>query len=134
MSLNYLLYIPPRSYTCWVFLFTIRFSFTDTGNSQNSRGREGTIFYSTLPLPLAHEHWGIYLQLCMWDDYLVFLIATLVFTRLLLDENFHLIELPSDWLFDDAVFICLLGGLVCYFSLIFSMWNLISRFDKKLYM
>ena len=31
---------------------------------------------------------------CMWDDYHAFLIATLVFTRLLLDEIYHLIELP----------------------------------------
>ena len=80
------------------FFFLSGFSFTDTDNSQDSKGREGTIFYSTLPLPPAHEHWDIYLQLCMWDDYHVFLIATLVFTRLLLDEIYHLIELPFDWL------------------------------------
>ena len=41
------------------------FSFADTDNSQDSRGREGTIFYSALPLPPAHEHSDIYLQLCM---------------------------------------------------------------------
>ena len=41
----------------------------ETGNSQDSRGREETIFYSVLPLPPAHEHPDIYLQLCMWDDY-----------------------------------------------------------------
>ena len=32
------------------------------------------------------EHSDIYLQLCMWDGYRTVLIATLVFTRLLLDE------------------------------------------------
>ena len=32
------------------------FSFTDTDDSQDSRGREGTTFYSTLPLPPAHKH------------------------------------------------------------------------------
>ena len=48
------------------------FSFTDTDNSQDSSGREGIIFYSTLPLPPAHEHSDIYLQLCMWDDYHIF--------------------------------------------------------------
>ena len=37
--------------------------------------------YSTLPLPPAHEHWDIFLQLCTWDDYHVFLIATLVFNQ-----------------------------------------------------
>ena len=65
--------------------FSIRVFFTDTDDSQDNRGRKGTIFYSSLPLPPAHEHSGIYLQLCMGDDYHVFLIATLVFTRLLLN-------------------------------------------------
>ena len=77
------------------YFFLSGFSSTDTDDSQDSRGREGTIFYSTLPLPPAHEHWDIYLQLCMWDDYHVFLIATLVFTRLLLDEIYHLIDTLS---------------------------------------
>ena len=62
--------------------FSIRVFVADTDDSQDSRGREGTIFYSTLPFPPTHEHWDIYLQLCIWDDYHVFLIATLVFTRL----------------------------------------------------
>ena len=49
----------------------------------------------------------IYLQLCMWDDYHIFLIASLVFTRLLLDEIYHLIELPF-WLIDDVTLsVCL---------------------------
>ena len=80
-------------------------------------GKEGTIVYSTLQLPPAHGHWKIYLQLCMWDDYHVFLIATLDFTRLLLDEIYHLIELLFDWLIDDAMFVCLLNELIlgfCY--------------------
>ena len=49
---------------CFFFFsfFLSGFSFTDTDNSQDSRGRERTIFYSTLPLPPAH----------------IFLIATLV--------------------------------------------------------
>ena len=95
--------------------FLSGFSFTDTDDSQDSKGREGTIFYSTLTLPPAHKHWDIYLQLCMWDDYHVFLIATLVFTRLLLDEIYHLIELPFDWLIDDAMFVCLLDELILDF-------------------
>ena len=36
--------------------FLSGFSFTNTDDSQDSRGREGSIFYSTLPLPPAHEH------------------------------------------------------------------------------
>ena len=34
--------------------FLSGFSFTVINISQDSRGREGTIFYSTLPLPTAH--------------------------------------------------------------------------------
>ena len=45
---------------------------------QSRKGGDHLLF--TIPLPPAHEHWDIYLQLCKWDDYHVFLIATLVFT------------------------------------------------------
>ena len=72
-------------------------SFTDTDDSEDSRGREGTFVYSALPLPPAHEHSDIHLKLCIWDDCLAFLIAILVFTRLLLDKIYHLTELPFDW-------------------------------------
>ena len=98
-----------------MFFFSVRVFFTDTDYSQDSRAREGTIFYSALPLPPVHEHWDIYLQLCLWDDYHVFLIATLVFTRLLLDEIYHIIELPFEWLIDDAMFVCLLDELILCF-------------------
>ena len=67
--------------------FLSGFSFTDTDDSQDSRGREGTI----LPLPPAHVHSDIYLQLCMPDDYHIYLITPLVFTRLLLDKIYNLI-------------------------------------------
>ena len=104
----------------FLFFFSIRVFFTDTEDSQNSRGREGTVFYSTLPPPSANEHWDIYLQLCMWDDYHIFLIAAFVFTRLLRDEIYHFIELPFEWLLDDTVFVCLLNELIlgfCYSDL-----------------
>ena len=74
------------------FFFLSGFSFTNTDDSQDSRGREGTVFYSILPLLPAHEHSDIYLELCRWDDYHIFLNAPLVFTRLLLDDIYHLIE------------------------------------------
>ena len=48
------------------------------------------------------------------------LIATLVFTRLLLDEIYHLVELPFEWLIDDAMFVCSLDELIlgiCYSDL-----------------
>ena len=38
----------PHSIVAWIFFFLSGFSFTDTDNSQDSRGREGTIlFHST---------------------------------------------------------------------------------------
>ena len=81
------------------FFFLSGFFFSQKDNSQDSRGRELTIFNSTLPLPPAHKHWDIYFQLCIWDDYHVFLIVTLVFTRGYLMRftvlsNYYL----SDWL------------------------------------
>ena len=41
---------------------------------------------------------SIYLQLCMWDDCHIYLIAPLVFARLPLHGIYHLIEIPFDWL------------------------------------
>ena len=62
ISTNYLVHIlnlpslqkksPKASETLYFFLSG--FSFTDTDDSQDRRGREGTIFYSSLPLLLAH--------------------------------------------------------------------------------
>ena len=77
--------------------------------------------FTGLPLPPTHEHWDIYLQLSMWDDYHVFLIATLVFTWQLLYKIYHVIELPFEWLNDDTImFVCLLDELIlgfCYSDL-----------------
>ena len=39
-----------------MYFSSIRVFFTYTDDSQDSRGREGTIFYSNLPLPPAYEH------------------------------------------------------------------------------
>ena len=82
------------------------------------------MLYSFLLLPPAYEHSAIYLQLCMWDDYHLFLIASFVTIRLLLDEFYHLIELLF-WLTDDAmlVSVCLLDSrfLLQYF-VIWSKW------------
>ena len=75
-------------------------------DSQDSSGREAIIFFSILPLPAAHEHWDIYLQLCIWDDYHVFLMATLVFTRLLLDviPAYRITIWVIDWWFNVYLF------------------------------
>ena len=98
---NCLLTQPSFCWQCQIsafFFFLSGLCFMNTDNSQDSRGREGTFFCSTLPLPPTHEHLDIYVQLCMWDDYHIFLITMLVFTRLLLDETYHLIKLLFDWL------------------------------------
>ena len=97
------------------FLF---FFFTGTDDLQDSKVREGTTFYSTLSLPPAHETSDTYLHLCMWDDYHVFLIATLMFTRLLLDDIYNLIELPIDW-----------WRNVCLFTWWFDSRFLLQQFD-----
>ena len=86
--------------------FSIRFFFSDTDESQDSRGRKETIFYSTLPFPPAHKHSDIYLQICMWDDYHIFLIAppgcySMRFTTL---SNYHLIDWWCD--VDSCLFTC----------------------------
>ena len=80
---------------------------------QQGKGRGPS--YSTLPLPPALEHSDI-LQLCMWDDYHIFLIAILVFTRLLLDDIYHLIELLLDWWcnFGFCLFACWINFRFCY--------------------
>ena len=96
----------------YLYFFLSGFSFTDTDDSQNSRGKEVTIFYS-------HEHSKIYLQLCMWDDYHIFLIATLVFTRLLLDEIYQFIELLFDWLIDWLMMWLLVDVILGFFYSLF---------------
>ena len=59
---------------------------------QQGKGGDHLLFHSTTFL--AHEHSGIYLELRMYYDYQLFLIAPLVFTRLVLDEIYHLIKIP----------------------------------------
>ena len=44
----------------WNIFFLSGFFFTGTGDSQDSRGREGVIFFYTLPLPPAQEQSDIY--------------------------------------------------------------------------
>ena len=73
-------------------------------------------------ISLYHFHLLIKIEtfICNTDDYHVSLIATLVFTRLLFDELYHLLELPFEWLIDDPVFVCLLDELIlgfCYSDL-----------------
>ena len=102
----------------YIYIFSIRAFFQTLtiqclkeSPDRKSRGREGITFYFTLPILPTHEHSDICLQLCMWDDYHVFLIATLVFIWLLLNEIYHLI----DWWCN-----------VCLFT-----WSCDYRFSKQ---
>ena len=85
---------------------------------QQGKGGEHLLFHSTTSTrsqTLRHLFATLHVR---WLH--VFLIATLVFTRLLLDEIYHLIKLPFEWLIDDAVFACLLDDLMlgfCYSDL-----------------
>ena len=88
------------------YFLSIRGFFTGTGNSQDSRGKEGIIFYSTLPIPSAQEHSDNYLQLCMWTFRPLFATSLVFTTRW---------DLPlcqvTVWLTDDVCwfsFVCLL--------------------------
>ena len=105
-----------------LIFFLSGFSFTDTDNSQDSRGREGTIFYSTLPLPLAHEHSDIYLQLCTWNDYHIFLIATLVFTILLTQWDLPPYQITI-WLIDDVILIFVYSVVELILGFVTVIWH-----------
>ena len=106
----------------FVCFFLSGFSFKDTDNSQDSREREGTIFYSTLPLLPVHKHSDIYLQLCTRDNYHIFLNPTFLITRLLLDEIYHLIELLFDWLMMWCLFS--FGYLFIWFYVLLQLFDL----------
>ena len=88
----YVLYI----YVYMYFYISIRIFFTDTGDSQHSRGREGP----------SHVRWQSRI-----------LNSIVVFTRLFIDKIHDLIKLPFQWLIYDAMLACLLDELVlgfCY--------------------
>ena len=77
---------------------------------QQGKGGDHLLFHSTTST--SSQTLRHYLQLRMWDDYHVFLIATLVFTKRLLGEIYHFIKLPFQWLIDDVMFFCLLDELI----------------------
>ena len=79
-----------------IFFFSIRVFFQGHWWFTGQQGKRRDQLYSILPLSPDHEYSDIYLQLCIWDDYHVFLIASHVVTRLLLDEIYHHWELTID--------------------------------------
>ena len=104
----YLIYI-------YIYLYILSvFSFTDTDDLWDGKGREGTIFHSALPILPAHEHWDIYLQLHVrW--------LSRIFNR-----NACVYKTATRWdlppyrttiycLIDDAMFVCLLEEFILRF-------------------
>ena len=102
-----------------MYLFFIRVFFHGHWRLTGQQGKreDHLLLHSTSPI-------YSYLQLCMWDKDHIFLIAPLAFSRLLLDEIYHLIELLFDWLIDcwlidwlidDPMFACLLDDLILDF-------------------
>ena len=69
--------------TCNFFFYQGFLSQTLTVDRTAAEGRGHLSFHSTTSTLL--QTLRFFLQLCMWDDYHVFLIATLVLTKLLLD-------------------------------------------------
>ena len=102
------------------FFFLSRFSFTDTDDLQDSRGKKGTILYSTLRLAPAHEHSNIYLQLyfaCRWLSHIFNHNAYVYQTATRWDLPPYWITI---WLIDRWCNVCLLDDLIlglCYSNL-----------------
>ena len=111
-----------RTFLRFLLFFFYQGFLSRTLTTYRTAGEGRGLSYSALPLPPAHKHSDIYLQLCTWDDYHIFLIATLVFTRLLLDE----ILPPSRitiWLIADVIliFVCLHFELILRF--VTAIWH-----------
>ena len=90
------------------FFLLSGFSFTDTDNSKDSSEGRGPSFIPPYHFyPLMNIQTFI-LKLCTWDDYHIFLIALLVFTRW---------DLPpyriTIWLIDDVMLISLIWVHYC---------------------
>ena len=84
----------------------------------HSRGWEGTIFYSTIPLPLAYEnllatlHVRWLSRICNRDAYIY-----LIVTRWDLPPYWITI-----WLINDAMFVCLLDDLTLFLVFVTAVW------------
>ena len=99
-----------KTYLSWIFFFfSIIFFFFFfffrhwwfTGQQGKRRGH----FYFSLSHSTVHGHSDLYLQLCMWDNCHIFSVALLLSTKLLLNEIYHLIDSPFDWLVMECYFL-----------------------------
>ena len=105
-------------FICVCFFFLSGFSFMDTDDSQDSRGREETIFYSALPLPSAHKHLDIYFATLhmRWLSYISNRRACIYQAAPRWDLPPYRVTI---WVIDDVmlIFVCLLVDLIlgfCY--------------------
>ena len=107
--------------------FSIRVFFRRHWRFTGEQEKGGDHLYSTISFPPAHKHSEVYLQLCKWDDYRVFLITPLRFTFIFNYRTATRWDLPSQkiitWLIGDGIlsFVCLLDDVILVF--ITSIWH-----------
>ena len=118
------------SFIWWLLLlFRLEFKFQEQcflsirvffhENSQDIRGREGNIFYSTLPLPSANEHSDIYLHV-RWPSHIFNRTACIYQTATRWDLPPYRVTI---WLIDNAmlIFDCWLVDLILGF--VTTIWH-----------
>ena len=95
-----------KTYLSWIlFFFSISVFFFRHWWFTGQQGKRRDHFYSSLSHPIVHGHSDLYLQLCMWDDCHIFSVALLLITKLLLNDIYHLIDSPFDWLVMECYFL-----------------------------
>ena len=112
----------------YIYIYILSgFSFTDTNDSQDSAGREGTFFYSMLPLPPAHEHLFATLHVT-WLSRIFNRTVCIYQTAIRWDLLPYRITI---WLIDDVTlvfFVCLRDDLILAFLLQqFETWKRWTR-------
>ena len=96
---NFFIQPLPLNTSClfYILLFSVRVFFHRYWRLSGQQGKGGDHFL--LHSTSSTRSWTLrHLQLRMWDDYHIFLIAPLLFTRLLLNGIYHFIKLPFHWL------------------------------------
>ena len=111
-----------------VFFFSIRVFFHGHWQLTGQQGKGGD---HLIPLYHFYPLTNIQTFICNFacEMNITFFKRNAFFTRLLHDEIYHLLELPFDWLIEDAVFVCLLDDLVlgfCYSNGSRWIWNRID--------
>ena len=96
--------------------FLSGFSFTDTDDSLDSKGRAGNhlLFQSTSTSTRSRTLKHLFATLHLRWLLRIFNRNACVY-QTVLDGIYHIIELPFEWLIDDAMFVCLLDELILCF-------------------